>query len=68
MPRGGRRNSTEKPKDFKKAILRLFKELGKFKFQIIVAVLFAVASAVLSIKAPGQLSKLTDEITKGITG
>ena len=55
-----------KAKDFKSAIVRLFKELGSFKLLIIVALTLAILSAVLSILAPDKLSKLTDEISKGL--
>ena len=56
----------EKAKDFKSAIKRLVKELGKFKILIIFALILAIAGAVLSISAPDRLSKLTDEIQAGI--
>ena len=56
----------EKAKDFKSAVKRLVKELGKFKILIIIALILAIAGAVLSISAPNRLSKLTDEIQAGI--
>lgn len=56
----------EKAKDFKSAVKRLVKELGKFKILIIIALILATAGAVLSISAPDRLSKLTDEIQAGI--
>ena len=56
----------EKAKDFKSAVKRLVKELGKFKILIIIALILAIAGAVLSISAPDRLSKLTDEIQAGI--
>lgn len=56
----------EKAKDFKSAVKRLLKELGKFKILIIIALILAIAGAVLSISAPDRLSKLTDEIQAGI--
>lgn len=62
------RGAGEKPKDFKNAIKRLFSELGTFRKLIILAIILAVFSATLSIAAPNQLSKLTDEITVGLTG
>ncbi|MBR1417056.1 MAG: ABC transporter ATP-binding protein [Bacilli bacterium] len=45
---------------------RLFKELNIFKIAIIIALLLAMISAVLSIVSPNQLSKLTDEIQNGL--
>lgn len=56
----------EKSKDFKGSIARLFKELKVFHVGILIAILFAIASSILSISAPNQLSKLTDEITSGL--
>ena len=56
----------EKPKDFKKAIGRLIKELGIFKYFIIIAVLLSVASSVISIITPDKLADLTDKISAGI--
>ena len=56
----------EKAKDFKSAVKRLVKELGKFKILIIIALILVIAGAVLSISAPDRLSKLTDEIQAGI--
>ena len=56
----------EKAKDFKGAIKRLFKELKPFMLLIVIALILAIAGAILSISAPNRLSKLTDEISKGL--
>lgn len=56
----------EKTKDFKGAIKRLFKELKPFMALIVIALILAIAGAILSISAPNRLSKLTDEISKGL--
>ena len=56
----------EKAKDFKGSMLRLAKELNKFKVLIIIALFLAVLGSVLSIMAPNKLSKLTDEISEGL--
>lgn len=53
-------------KNFKYAITRLIKELKKYKVLIIISLLLASLSAVLSIIAPNKLSDLTDEISKGL--
>lgn len=63
MPRP---RKTEKAKDFKGSIKRIFSEFKPFKFMIIISLILAVASAILSISAPNRLSSLTDEITNGI--
>ncbi len=57
---------TEKAKDFKVAMKRLFNELNNFRILIIIALLLAALGAILSISAPNRLSKLTDEISKGL--
>ena len=56
----------EKAKDFKSAVKRLIKELKGYKALIIIALTLAIFSAMLSIFAPNRLSKLTDEISKGL--
>ena len=56
----------EKPKDFKTAIKRLFKELNNFRSVIIFALILAIISALLSIYAPSKLSDLTDKISDGL--
>ena len=62
-PRGG---TGEKAKDFGSAIKRLFKEMKPFKILIIIGLLAAVVSSILSILAPNRLSDLTDEISTGV--
>ena len=56
----------EKAKDFKSALKRLFKELGKFKILICISLILAIASSILSICTPNILSDLTDTISKGL--
>lgn len=65
-PRMGRGRNIEKPKNFKQAIKRLFKELKAFKILIIIALVLAVMGSVFSIIAPDKLSALTDEISEGL--
>ncbi len=60
--------TVEKAKDFKGAIKRLLKELKVFNVLIIISLILASLSAVLSIVAPDQLSNLTDEISAGLFG
>ena len=59
-------NPNDKAKNFKEAIKRLFKELKGFKILIIISLILAMFGAILSISAPNRLSKLTDEISKGL--
>lgn len=64
--RGHGMGAGEKAKDFKSAVKRLFKELKGFRKLIIIALILAVLSAVLSISAPNKLSELTDKIAEGL--
>ena len=66
MHPGPRRNN-EKPKNFGISMKRLFKELSHFRKFIYIAFIFAIVSSILSIISPNYLSKLTDEITTGLT-
>ena len=58
--------SGEKAKDFKSAITKLIKELNTYKILLYIAFALAVIGSILSISAPSKLSKLTDEISKGL--
>ncbi len=62
----GNRHQGEKAKDFKSAIKRLFSELGKFKLFILISLVLAALSSVLSICSPNILSNLTDTISNGL--
>ena len=55
-----------KPKDLKKSLSRLIKELSKYKLLIIISLILAVFGFILSIISPNKLSSLTDEITNGL--
>lgn len=67
-PKGhGPMKAQEKPKDFIGAIKKLLKSLKDYKALIILAVVLAAFSSILSLISPNKLSDLTDEITKGIT-
>lgn len=63
----GPMKTMEKPKDFGNSIKRLVSSLKSFKVLIIIALLLACLSSILSLVAPNKLSSLTDEISKGIT-
>lgn len=58
----------EKAKDFRGAMKRLFSELKDYKTTIIIALILAILSSVLSIFAPNMLSNLTDKIAEGLFG
>lgn len=65
-PPGRGMNPGEKPQNFSGAILRLTSSLGKFKISIVIALVLAGLSAVLSLAAPNIIKDLTDEISKGL--
>ena len=69
MPRPGGPGprATEKSKDFKGSMLRLFKNLKPWKYIMGLALCLAMISAILSLIAPDKLSDLTDTITEGIS-
>ena len=56
----------EKANDFKSAMKRLFSELNRFKVLIVISLVLAALSSILSIVAPNKLSDLTDKISKGL--
>ena len=67
-PMGKGANPTDKAKDFKGAMKRLFSELKIFKVLISISFILAILGAGISIVSPNILSKLTDEINKGLYG
>ena len=72
MPRGGPMSRggdpTDKAKDFKGAMKRLFSELKPFKILIFIAIVLAILGSIMSIIAPNKLSDLTDKISEGLFG
>ena len=56
----------EKSNNFGKAIARLIKELKRFNILIILTIILSVAGSTLEIVAPDEMSKLTDQIAKGL--
>ena len=65
-PKHGPGRVMEKPKDFKKVITRLFKDMGRFRFKIIISVILATFAAVFSIYGPNKISDLTEKIQEGL--
>ncbi len=58
----------EKAKDVKQVIKKLFAYIKTHRTIMFVAVCFAMLGSILTLIGPGQLSAITDEITKGIQG
>ena len=65
MPRPNR-GVPEKSKDFKGSMKRLIKSLNKWKYSLVIALVFAFISSILGLITPNKLSDLTDNITEGL--
>ena len=60
------RGSNDSAKDFKGSIKRLITELKDYRNLILFSIFLAFFSSILSILGPSGLSRLTDEISKGL--
>ena len=60
-PKGG-----EKAKDFGDAMKKLIRYMSRYKFRILIMMIFAVASTVFSIVGPKILGKATTELFTGL--
>lgn len=58
--------SGEKAKDFKDAMLRLLKYMERYKFRLILMVIFAIGGTVFNIIGPKILGKATTELYSGL--
>ena len=56
----------EKAKDFGSAMKRLVSYMSRYKFRILIMLIFAVASTVFSIVGPKILGKATTELFNGL--
>ena len=66
-PMGGRgMQPTEKAKDCKGAMAKLFRYMGRYKFRFMLMFVFAVAGTVFNIVGPKILGKATTELYKGL--
>ena len=64
---GGRgMGPTEKAKDFKGSMVKLFRYMGKYKFRFILMFIFAVAGTAFNIAGPKILGKATTELYTGL--
>ncbi len=67
--RHGRRGPQEKAKDFKKSMLSLIKYCRPYLIPVVISIVLAFISSVLSIIGPDKLRDITNLITEGlITG
>ena len=61
-----RQKEVEKVKDFKGTLIRIFNNLKKWKYILILSCILAMFGAILSTIAPNKLADVTDVITNGI--
>ena len=62
----GRMIVTEKPKDFKGTVGKLIRFMGRFKFAMLAALVFAIGSTAFNVIGPKVLSTATTELFNGI--
>ncbi len=62
----GRMIVTEKPRDFKGTVGKLVRFLGRFKFAMLAALVFAIGATVFNVIGPKVLSTATTELFNGI--
>ena len=62
----GRMIVTEKPRDFKGTVGKLVRFLGRFKFAMLLALIFAIGATVFNVIGPKVLSTATTELFNGI--
>lgn len=63
---GHGRMANEKPKDLKKALLKLKYYLKPFMFLLLVAVILSALGSILSIIGPNKIKDLTNQIQEGL--
>jgi len=62
----GRMIATEKPRDFKGTVGKLIRFMGRFKFAMLAALVFAIGSTVFNVIGPKVLSTATTELFSGL--
>ena len=68
-PKGGPHTRiAEKPKNFSESMKKLFTKLQDFKISMLVAIILALFSSILTIIGPNRIRDITDEIAKGLMG
>ena len=63
----GRMIPGEKPRDFKGTVVKLLRFMGRFKFAVAAALLFAIGNTAFAIVGPKVLSEATTELFNGLT-
>ena len=67
-PAGPKWTRTEKPRDLRKAMSRLFGYMGEYRKEVIVGIVCVLISSILSLIGPQYLSIITDEVSGSILG
>ena len=62
----GRMINTDKPRDFKGTISKLVRFMGRFKWALLAALVFAIGSTAFNVIGPKVLSTATTELFNGI--
>ena len=65
-PKGPGVMAIEKAKDFKGTVRKLFKSMSKYKIQLILIFVLAIASTIFSIVGPKILGNATTELFNGL--
>ena len=60
------RRENERSKDFVGTMIKLFKNLNRWRYLLLIAIFFAFSAAILSTIAPNRLAGVTDVISAGI--
>lgn len=58
----------EKPRDFKKTLKKFIQYIGKYKAQVLVVMIFAVASTAFAIVGPKIIGRATTKLFEGVMG
>lgn len=68
MPKhkGGPPIATEKAKDFKGTVKKLWRYISKYKIALIIVILFTIASTIFSVIGPKILGNATTELFNGV--
>jgi ATP-binding cassette subfamily B protein len=63
---GGHHGPGEKPKNFRKTIGKLIAYMGRYKFAVLVVMIFAVLSTVFNVVGPKVMGKATTVLAEGM--
>lgn len=64
-PMGGMAGG-EKAKDFKKSFRKLLAYIGRYKFAVLIVMIFAAASTVFNVMGPKVMGRATTELAEGL--